>query len=90
MVGPEARPVENHWSIVYWSIAALSHRGVHDAGAVGAYGVGDVTDVDGVQVLVVARLLNKDLWKKTEPKTRHHHNPGVSVWHTGPHPGHKQ
>lgn len=37
------------------------HRGVHDACAVGPDGVGDVTDVDGVQVLVVTRLLDENL-----------------------------
>lgn len=37
------------------------HRSIHDASAVGADGVGDVTYVDGVQVLVVARLLYEDL-----------------------------
>ena len=35
--------------------------GVHDAGAVRANWVGDVADVDRVQVLVVARALHKDL-----------------------------
>ena len=35
--------------------------GVHDACAVGADGVGHVPDVDGVEMLVVARPLNKDL-----------------------------
>jgi len=34
---------------------------VHDAGAVRADRVGDVTDVDRVQVLVVAGTLHKDL-----------------------------
>lgn len=44
--------------------ALLTHCGVHDAGAVGADGVGNVTDIDGVQVLVVACLLYEDLVKK--------------------------
>ena len=35
--------------------------GVEDAGAVGADGVGHVADADGVQVLVVTRLLHKHL-----------------------------
>ena len=35
--------------------------GVHDAGAVGANGVGHVSDADGVEVLVVALGLEKDL-----------------------------
>ena len=34
---------------------------VHDAGAVRADRVGDVADVDRVEVLVVARALHKDL-----------------------------
>ena len=38
-----------------------THRGVHDAGAVGSDGVGNVADVDGVQVLVVTCLLYEDL-----------------------------
>lgn len=56
----------------------------------GAYGVGDVTDVDGVQVLVVARLLNKDLGKS---RTKYTSPPQVCqfrTWIKGPHPGHKQ
>lgn len=38
-----------------------THRGVHNACAVGPDGVGDVTDVDSVQVLVVTCLLYEDL-----------------------------
>jgi hypothetical protein len=38
-----------------------THGGVHDTDAVGAYGVCDVSDVDGVEVLVVGRALHKDL-----------------------------
>lgn len=38
-----------------------THSCVHDAGAMGAYGVGNVADVDGVEVLVVGRTLDKDL-----------------------------
>lgn len=38
-----------------------THRGVHYACAVGPDGVGDVTNVDGVQVLVVTCLLNENL-----------------------------
>lgn len=38
-----------------------THRGVHDACAVGPDGVGDVTDVNGVQVFVVTRLFYEDL-----------------------------
>lgn len=38
-----------------------THRGVHYACAVGPDGVGDVTDVDGVQVLIVTCLLNENL-----------------------------
>lgn len=41
-----------------------THRSVHDACAVGPDGVGDVTDVDGVQVLIVTRLLDENLQKK--------------------------
>ena len=40
---------------------------VHDAGAVRADRVGDVPDVDRVQVLVVARTLHKDLRHRTTP-----------------------
>jgi hypothetical protein len=43
-----------------------AHRGVHDAGAVGTDGVGDVADVNGVQVLIVTGLLNKDLYKENK------------------------
>lgn len=38
-----------------------TYRGVHYACAVGPDGVGDVTDVDGVQVLIVTCLLNENL-----------------------------
>lgn len=38
-----------------------THRGVHNAGAMGPDGVSNVTDVDGVQMLVVTRFLNEDL-----------------------------
>lgn len=39
----------------------LTHRGVHDPCAVRPDGVGNVSDVDGVQMLVVTCLLNEDL-----------------------------
>lgn len=39
----------------------VTHRGVHDACAMGPDGVSNVTDVDGVQMLVVTCLLNEDL-----------------------------
>lgn len=38
-----------------------THRGVHNACAMGSNGVGDVTDVDGVQVLIVTCLLDENL-----------------------------
>lgn len=38
-----------------------THRGVHNACAMGPDGVSNVTDVDGVQMLVVTRFLNEDL-----------------------------
>lgn len=41
-----------------------THRGVHDACAMSADRVGNVTDVDGVQVLVVTCLLNEYLLEK--------------------------
>lgn len=40
-----------------------THRGVHNACAMRPDGVGNVTDVNGVQVLVVACLLYEDLFK---------------------------
>ena len=39
-------------------------RGIHDTGAVGADGVGDATDVDRVQMLVVAGALNENLMER--------------------------
>ena len=42
-----------------------THRGVHDARAVGSDGVGNVADVDGVQVLVVGLPLYKDLQERS-------------------------
>lgn len=41
-----------------------THSGVHDSCTVCSDRVGNVTDVDGVQVLVVACLLNEDLSQK--------------------------
>lgn len=38
-----------------------TYGGVHDASAVGTDRVGNVPDVDGVQVLVAGRPLHKDL-----------------------------
>ena len=38
-----------------------TYCGVHDADAVCAYGVGDVPDVDGVEVFVVGCPLHEDL-----------------------------
>lgn len=47
-----------------------THRGVHYAGAVGPDGVGDVADVDGVQMLIVACLLDENLSKRKQSVTR--------------------
>lgn len=44
-----------------WNVSLNTHRGVHDARAVGPDGVGDVSDVDGVQVLIVTGLLDENL-----------------------------
>ena len=41
----------------------MTHSGVHYASAMSPDGVGYVTNVDGVEVLVVRRTLHKDLAK---------------------------
>lgn len=41
-----------------------THRGVHYPCAMCPDGVGNVTDVDGVQVLIVTCLLNENLKKQ--------------------------
>lgn len=47
--------------------AGTTHSGVHYADAMGSNGVGNVTDVDGVQVLVVAGSLHKYLQRRKFP-----------------------
>ena len=41
-----------------------THSGVHNASTMSPDGVGDVANVDGVEVLIVRRTLNKDLVRK--------------------------
>jgi hypothetical protein len=45
------------------TLQLITYCGVHDACAMGPDAVRYVTDVDGVQVFIVARSLNKDLKK---------------------------
>ena len=47
------------WDVLY--LIGEVDGGVHDAGAVGSYRVGDVPDADRVEVLVVALRLHEDL-----------------------------
>ena len=44
--------------------ACIIYSSVHDPCTVCSDGVGNVADVDGVQMLVIRRPLNKDLNKK--------------------------
>ena len=43
---------------------SLTYSGVHNPSTMSPDGVGYVTNVDGVEVLVVGRTLNKDLVRK--------------------------
>ena len=43
----------------------MTHCGVHNTSAMSPDGVGYVTNVDGVEVLVVRGTLNKDLVRQT-------------------------
>lgn len=52
---------ETNWNTLSFP---STHRGVHYACAVSSDGVGNVTDVDGVQVLVVTCLLYEDLLER--------------------------
>ena len=42
----------------------ITNRGVYNTSAVGTEGIRNVSDIDCVQVFVVAGMFYKDLWKE--------------------------
>ena len=49
---------------LYIIMCSLTHSGVHNASTMSPDGVGYVTNVNGVEVLIVRRTFNKDLVRK--------------------------
>lgn len=64
------------------NIPSVAYRGIHDSDAVRPNGISDVTNVDRVQILVVACFLNKYLSDdnyQVKSSNFHHHQLNIRV-----------